>query len=262
MAAKKKGAAKAAPKKSKKPARSHAPAPKKKPTAKAEKPKATAKAVPPAAPPHKAARPPGTFTMREFLGIDAPPDAKARPAPPPKAGGGDDAGDAPFADLPPPGPLPPPEEIPACADKDARVDWIYGVMLTNRWPEPAKGTAALFREKVAAAWGIEECTVRAYAAEASRRVKLDPELREQQTIALLNRFLALADQAAVERNMTTGLPDFGSAIKALERFADFSGITPEHKVKLTGTVTLDDLDALRRRVTGDDEEDGPGGSAG
>lgn len=132
------------------------------------------------------------------------------------------------------------------SSKEERVRHIAELMTADQWP-PFPETAA-FRRKLAAEWDVSEHTVRGYAAEAHRRVALDPEERARLQEDLGRRLLSIAEEARASRNVITNLPDFPSAIRATETAAKFLGIEFETKVKLSGTVTLDDLDELRKRV--------------
>lgn len=139
--------------------------------------------------------------------------------------------------------------------KSERVAYIADVMSRNEWPVWPESLA--FRKKLAEEWGLSESTVRDYAAEAHRIVAIDPEERERLREEIAKRMKRLADDAEQRQNMITGLPDYGSAIKALDMHAKYAGIELEQKLKLSGAVQLEDIDALRKRIEG-----GDGGEAG
>ncbi len=129
---------------------------------------------------------------------------------------------------------------------EARIQRIVELMAANEWP--AFPETAVLRRKLAAEWGVAESTVRNYAAEAHRRVALDPEERARLQEDLGRRLLSIAEEARDARNKVTDLPDFPSAIRATEMAAKFLGIEFKQELKLSGSVALEDLDELRKRI--------------
>jgi len=131
------------------------------------------------------------------------------------------------------------------------VHFVADLMAEDKWP--CWPDSLVFRRMLGDIWGVSESSVRAYAAEAHRMVALNPEDRAVLQEELAKRMKRIADDAETRCSTATGLPDYGSAVKALESYAKFSGIELEQKVKLSGSVKLEDLDALRRKVEGDSE---------
>jgi hypothetical protein len=151
----------------------------------------------------------------------------------------------------------PPSDIPELEDKSARVGWIVDRMRElswPRWPESLK-----YRQRLAAAWGVAESTVRDYSAEAHRTVELDPVDKSMVAEDIARTLDAIAQDALATVNEVTGLPDYGSAIRALEAKAKFLGAEPTKQVHVTGTVSLEDLRSLKDRI--DDGESGRGGES-
>lgn len=89
--------------------------------------------------------------------------------------------------------------------------------------------------ELSAAWGVVDSTIRDYAAEASRRLRLEPEEIEA---AKVRHAIACEDvrkQALTTFNAITGLPDFGAALKAIDLTAKFEGVEVEKtRLELTG----------------------------
>ncbi len=138
----------------------------------------------------------------------------------------------------------------------ARVRFIADVMACDQWPVYPESIG--FREELARHWRVSEKTVRTYSAEAHRALAAEPEDLERIKGHVAARMRRIADAAESTPNMVTGVPDFGSAIKALNDYARYSGIELEQKVRVSGSVSLDDLDALKRKVTGGDPDGGAG----
>jgi hypothetical protein len=137
-------------------------------------------------------------------------------------------------------------EAPKATNKEERVRFIAQVMSENRWPMWPHTRA--FRCKLAEVWGLAEATVRAYSAEAHRVVALDPEEREQLREKLAARMEELARKAENSISDVTGLADLNNAIKAYEAYAKFAGIETETKVKVSGTVGLETVSELQKRI--------------
>jgi phosphopantetheinyl transferase (holo-ACP synthase) len=143
-------------------------------------------------------------------------------------------------------------EAAKATNKEERVRFIAQVMSENRWPMWPHTRA--FRCKLAEVWGLAEATVRAYSAEAHRVVALDPEEREQLREKLAARMEGLAQKAENSVSAVTGLADLNNAIKALEAYAKFAGIELETKVKVSGSVNLEDVADLQKRLKEADED--------
>lgn len=148
----------------------------------------------------------------------------------------------------------PPAEIPELPDKTARVAWIADLMRALMWP--VWPDALTYRQKLGIAWGVSESTIRDYAAEAHRVVALDPQDRLEMALDIARKMDAISEDALATINEQTGLPDYGSAIRALEAKAKFLGAEPPKEVKLTGSVSLASIDELRKAVSGDGEDGG------
>lgn len=58
----------------------------------------------------------------------------------------------------------------------------------------------------------------------------------------------LAEEAASRTNNVSGLPDYNAALKAYDTAAKYLGINLEHRVTLSGSVKLEDVEALARRL--------------
>lgn len=146
--------------------------------------------------------------------------------------------------------------VPASAamaiNKELRVKWITNVMVADEWP--AWPESLQYREDLATIWGVSVSSVKGYAAEAHRVVAIDPDEREQLRAEIAKKMKAIGEDAATLTSKVTGLPDFQAALKALNDYAKFAGIELETKIKLSGTVALEDLDDLRSRIEGDDNE--------
>lgn len=144
-----------------------------------------------------------------------------------------------------------PSELPVLKTPEDRIRYIAELMRENAWP--VWPDSARFRKRLAVHWDVSESTIRNYSAEAHRIVAMDPEEREQLKADIAKRLNGISERAATERNLVTGLPDFCSAIKAMETAAKFAGIELEQKVRLSGSVKLTDLDQLETLVSGTDE---------
>lgn len=146
-----------------------------------------------------------------------------------------------------------PQSASLASNKEERVKWVCDVMVADDWPAWPESLA--YREELARVWGVSVSSVKAYAAEAHRIVAIDPEDREQLRAEIAKKMKALGEDAASMTSKVTGLPDFASALKALNDYAKFAGIELETKIKLSGSVALEDLDDLRSRIEGGDDED-------
>lgn len=141
------------------------------------------------------------------------------------------------------------------ARKSERINWICNVMRENRWPVwPA---SLMFRQVLAQTWGVAEATIRGYSAEAHRIIEIDPLDRAQLAQDVAREMDAIKLDALATINHQTGLPDYGSAIKALELKAKYLGAEPPKEVKLSGGVSLASIDELRKALD-DDGKDGSG----
>lgn len=147
------------------------------------------------------------------------------------------------------------DDVTKLTTKDERVHYVVGLMRRNEWPIFPASRA--FRAELAAQWGCSDSSVKAYAAEAHRIVALDPEERAELQERLGRQLLEMAEEARASKNTITNLPDFPSAIRATETAAKFLGIEFTTKVKLSGSVGLDSIDELRKRIDGGDAPDDP-----
>lgn len=138
------------------------------------------------------------------------------------------------------------DDVSKLTTKDERVHYVVGLMRRNEWPSFPESRK--FRAELAAKWGVSDSSVKAYAAEAHRIVALDPDERAELQERLGRSLLEMAEEARASKNKVTDLPDYPSAIRATEMAAKFLGIEFEQKVKLSGSVALEDLDELRKRI--------------
>lgn len=80
------------------------------------------------------------------------------------------------------------------------------------------------RQAIADRFGISLETLKGYAAEASRMLTIDKEdlaaLRAENVAVLLR----IAADAESRQNMTTGLPDYRSAIEARKVASEYAGL--------------------------------------
>jgi len=153
----------------------------------------------------------------------------------------------------------PPDEIPPLTgkdDKSARIAWIVDRMRELSWPVFPHSLA--YRQRLAMAWGVSESTVRDYSAEAHRVIQLDPVDRAMVAYDIARTMDAITQDALATVNEQTGLPDYGSAIRAQTEKARFLGAEPPKEHKVTGSVSLASIDELRKAVLGDDESGGRG----
>lgn len=113
---------------------------------------------------------------------------------------------------------------------EERVSFIADEMASGRWEAYAS------RAILAKAWGIGDERVRQLASEAHRLVAFDPEERDRKRASLAAFCAKTRDRASTMLNDITGLPDFGSALKAAELEAKFIGIelATTNKVEVTG----------------------------
>jgi hypothetical protein len=139
--------------------------------------------------------------------------------------------------------------VPYLETADERIHFIAGLMSENKWP--AWPDSVAYRRVLADKWGVSDSSIRSYSAQAHRLIALDPDEREQLRAELAKRMKRIADDAETRENNVTGLPDYGSAIKALDQYAKYSGIELEQKVKLSGSVGIEDIEELRKRIDGE-----------
>lgn len=113
---------------------------------------------------------------------------------------------------------------------DQRIDHCFALMSRGLWQNYAT------RVQLSAAWGVVDSTIRDYAAEASRRLKLDPVDVESAKLQHARFCEAVQEQALATLNQITGMPDFGAALKANELSARYRGIDVDgtRKVEVTG----------------------------
>lgn len=114
-----------------------------------------------------------------------------------------------------------------CAVAD-RVAWCVHLMSTGDWH------GYVTRVELAEAWGCSEKRVQEHAAEASRRLRLEGDELAQARLAHAGYLRRIRDDALKTRNMVTGVPDYGSAIRATELAAKFEGHDLAQHVELTG----------------------------
>ena len=123
------------------------------------------------------------------------------------------------------------DDAPTTLDNDHppdpadRVDYILVLFRTLRW------VPVLTPRVLGKLWNLEPTTVESDAAKAHIFSKLDPLKREQrqaQSALALDRIAQLAMHTKSE---TTGLPDFGAAIRAIEMSAKFAGIRLDESPK-------------------------------
>lgn len=138
--------------------------------------------------------------------------------------------DVPAAPLPvfthaAPRPRPPPDRASSTVE---RVRYIADEMAGGRWDGYNS------RAPLAEIWGITDSTVRNYSAEAHRLCEFEPQ-------EILERRRSLGAFVAVQRarasrmvSRVTGLPDFGSVLRAAELEAKFIGIDLEPPEKTDG----------------------------
>lgn len=101
-----------------------------------------------------------------------------------------------------------------------RVEKIVGLMAGGRWVTGVTGP------KLAALWGLSPATLRVDSAEASRRLRLDPE-EEQQKRHQLVAILETAVSVAAEKR------DAASMTRAALGQAEILGLlTQKHEVKV------------------------------
>lgn len=102
---------------------------------------------------------------------------------------------------------------------EARVRIIAKAMSEGTWKSSMKEYEKLGKE-----WGCTKSRIRQYAAEAHRYLSWDPEDRKGLRHSLATRMYAIAEDALARPNAKTGLPDYNSAITALNDFAKYAGI--------------------------------------
>lgn len=106
--------------------------------------------------------------------------------------------------------------------REQRVRHIAQLMARGEWLN-----SYTRRCELAAEWGVGEGAIRSYSAEAHRLLAFDQEERDQLRTTLANRLLAISEDAFARMNEVTGLPDYRSAISALETFAKFTSLLPD-----------------------------------
>lgn len=106
---------------------------------------------------------------------------------------------------------------------EERVSYITWLMSRGEWHCWAS------RKPLIEVWGITDDRCRQLAAEANRRLALDAEDLAQMRASHAAWCMRLRKRAARMRNQATGLPDFASALKAVELAAKFQGIDLEPK---------------------------------
>lgn len=111
-----------------------------------------------------------------------------------------------------------------------RVDHCWLLMSNGRWLNYRT------RLELATAWNVADSTIRDYAAEASRRLRLEPEEIDAAKLQHARFCETVQEQALTTFNDLTGMPDFGAALKANELAARFKGIEIDgpKKLELTG----------------------------
>jgi len=113
--------------------------------------------------------------------------------------------------------------------KEERIAYIVGEMSALRW------NGYETRLPLTWAWGVGDSAIRAYAAEASRSLAIDPEEREAHRQALAKWVGLQRERASRMVNTVTGLPDFSAVFKGAELEAKLSKIELDNrKVELTG----------------------------
>jgi hypothetical protein len=120
--------------------------------------------------------------------------------------------------------------------REQRVRHIAQLMARGEWLNSYSR-----RCELAASWGVTESAIKHYSAEAHRLLAFDPDERDELRTTLANRMLNIAEDAFARQNEVTGLPDYRSAIQALELFAKFASITPTEAaatLALPPTITV------------------------
>ncbi len=139
----------------------------------------------------------------------------------------------------------PPEDPPGPdSDVQTRVGWCTHLMATGYW------SGRKSHKELAEAWNCAVSTVESYAAEASRRLTLDPKALEVERALHAAYCDRIRCEALESVSQVTGLPDYGNALKAVELGARFRGLIDDKRtVELTGkgggpvAVTFDEIDA-------------------
>lgn len=101
---------------------------------------------------------------------------------------------------------------------EARVQYIAELMSEDRW------RTRVTERELAQAWDLSVARIRNLATEASRSLRIDAADRDALRAALMTRMDRIARDALATVNTITGLPDYGSAIKASEAQAKFAGL--------------------------------------
>ncbi len=139
-----------------------------------------------------------------------------------------------------------PNVVPSTPEE--RVNYIFELMARNEYESKSK----TFRSEIAKRFGVSEMTIRKDAAEASRRMRQDPDYLELMRRECESRLDDIHEAAMSTPSAVTGLCDLSSAIKAVESKAKFAGIEFESKVRLSGGVKLESLDELRKAIRGEE----------
>lgn len=128
-----------------------------------------------------------------------------------------------------------------------RAAWIAETMSRLEWPTWPESAEA--RRTLAERWGVAESTVKGYAWQAARLFRIDnSDERDQLRTELAVRLSKIADRALAERNTVTSLPDFQSAIKAIDLMGKYLWLEPPTRLEHAGSVSLDSIDDLRKRI--------------
>lgn len=127
-----------------------------------------------------------------------------------------------------------------------RVEYVADLMASGRWRRRVTS------RELAEAWGQARDTIDGYAKEAHRLLMIPTHERDERRAELAAKAMAIADKAESRPNLVTGLPDYGSALKAMELFAKYSGIDVETHVRVTVEREIDIVMArLERRLPPD-----------
>lgn len=155
---------------------------------------------------------------------------------------------------------------------ESRVRHIMGMMRRLEWIRGASG------ESLADEWGLSLSRVEDYSAEASRRVKAevtDPDHVTSTVCTALDTVLREAMADSRKCVMEPGGTDaYGETkyvevdpnkarkivIDASKVWADISGATAPKEVKVTGSVSLDEIDELRKKIRGSGNDSGTTGA--
>lgn len=124
-----------------------------------------------------------------------------------------------------------------------RAQYIADLMECGRWQR--RKTVRELSE----AWGKARETIEGYACEASRLLMIPAAERDQRRAELAATVKAIFDDARRRPNLATGLPDYGSSLKAAELYARYSGLDVVTQIRVTVEQELDRVLArLERRL--------------